>query len=456
MSNISKNISTLSNNNEAKSRQILQSENISASESLNHCTSPDLVHPIVSIQEDIPSEYYQFEKFSGYLRLQQQFAQLINNKIHNPYFTVHDGLNNNVTSINGKSFTNYCSYSYLGMSGESAVSLAAKEAIDRYGTSVSASRIVSGERPLHRELEREISDFLDVEDCIVFVGGHATNETTIGHLFAKKDLILHDAFIHNSALEGCKASGAKRISFPHNDYEALDKLLQKHRREYKRVLVIIEGLYSMDGDIPNLPQFIEVKKRHQVFLMVDEAHSMGVLGKYGRGIVEHYGVSPTDVDIWMGTLSKSFASCGGYIAGCKALVEYLKYTAPGFVYSVGISPANAAAALAAIRLLKAEPERVRQLQERSKLFLRLCHEKGLNTGMSQNTPIVPIIIGNSLLCMHLSQALFQRGINVKPIIYPAVKENAARLRFFIASNHTEEQIRFTVDAVAEELLKVCS
>jgi 7-keto-8-aminopelargonate synthetase-like enzyme len=210
----------------------------------------------------------------------------------------------------------------------------------------------------------------------------------------------------------------------------------------------------MDGDIPDLRRFIEAKQRHKAFLMVDEAHSAGVLGAHGRGIGEYWDVNPADVDLWMGTLSKSFGSCGGYIAGCKAVVEYLKYTAPGFVYSVGMSPPNAAAALAAIRLLEREPQRVKRLEQNAKLFLSLAQTRNLNTGLSKDTPVVPIILGDSLACLKLSQALNGRGVNVQPIVHPAVEERAARLRFFITSSHTEDQIRYTIDAIAEELAKI--
>jgi 7-keto-8-aminopelargonate synthetase-like enzyme len=220
------------------------------------------------------------------------------------------------------------------------------------------------------------------------------------------------------------------------------------------VLVAIEGVYSMDGDYPDLPKFVEVKNRHKALLIVDEAHSIGTMGSSGRGIGEHFGVDRACVDLWMGTLSKSFGSCGGYIAGCKEVIEYLKYTAPGFVYSVGLPPSNAAAALASIRLLQQEPERVAQLQARSSLFLQLARERHLDTGLSKETPVIPVIIGNSLHSLQLSHALLERGINVQPILYPAVEEKAARLRFFITSCHSEQQIRETVDAVAEELEKI--
>lgn len=188
--------------------------------------------------------------------------------------------------------------------------------------------------------------------------------------------------------------------------------------------------------------------------MVDEAHSIGTMGKTGRGVGEYFGINPRDVDLWMGTLSKTFGSCGGYIAGCKEVVEYLKYTAPGFVFSVGIPPGAAAAALAALQVLQAEPQRVAKVQENARLFLELAQAKGLNTGMSNNTPIVPVILGNSVHALHLSRALFERGINVQPILYPAVEEEKARLRFFITSAHSAEQIRTTVDAVAEEAAKI--
>ena len=401
--------------------------------------------------EEIPLEYYSFDLYPEYLQLQKQLADLNATGIGNPFFIPQERVNNNTTVISGRELVNYATYNYLGMCGDPFVSIAAKEAINHYGTSVSASRLLSGEKPLHQELEREIADFIGVEDSILYVGGHATNVTTISHLFGQNDLILHDSLSHNSIFQGCLLSGATIIAFPHNDWEALDKLLRDRRHRYKRVLIAIEGVYSTDGDIPDLPKFIEIKKHYKAFLMVDEAHSIGTIGKHGRGISEYFGINPSNIDLWMGTLSKSFASCGGYIAGSKALVEYLKYTSPGFVYSVGISPPDTASVLAAIRLLKKEPERVAQLQEKSRLFLQCARERGLNTGMSKDSPVIPIIVGESIKSVMLSQSLFKRGINVAFMFYPSVPQNAARLRFFITCNHTEEQIRFTIDAMAEEL-----
>ncbi|HWB13495.1 MAG TPA: aminotransferase class I/II-fold pyridoxal phosphate-dependent enzyme [Pirellulales bacterium] len=404
----------------------------------------------------VPAEYYRFDRYPEYLRLKQNLEMLEHSGVGNPYFNVHERVTNDTTVIAGRELINFSSYNYIGMSGDPLVAQAAKAAIDRFGTSVSASRVVSGEKTIHRDLERAIARLIGAEDAIVYVGGHSTNETTIGHLFHAGDLILHDALAHNSIIQGCILSGARRRPFAHNDWREVDRVLEGLRGDYRRVLIAIEGTYSMDGDIPDLPRFIEVKRRHKAFLMVDEAHSAGVLGSHGRGIGEYWDVNPADVDLWMGTLSKSFGSCGGYIAGCKAVVEYLKYTAPGFVYSVGISPSNAAAALASIELLQEQPQRVARLHELARLFLTLAKKERLNTGLSKDTPIVPIILGDSIRCLQLSQALARRGINVQPIVHPAVEERAARLRFFITSKHTEEQIRYTVSTLAEELAKLNS
>lgn len=401
---------------------------------------------------EVQPECLPFVDFPEYRNLQQILLGIKARGIDNPYFREHaEGSFCGAIAANPEHIT-FSRYNYLGMCGDPVVSQAAKEAIDRYGTSVSASRIASGQRPLHREIEKEIAELIGTEDSLVYVSGHATNVTTIGHLFGKLDLIVHDALIHNSVLQGCQLSQATHLSFPHNNWRALDKILKESRPRFRRALVVIEGVYSMDGDIPELPAFIKIKKRHGAFLMVDEAHSIGVLGKTGRGIGEHFGINPAEVELWMGTLSKSFASCGGYIAGSGALIEYLKYTVPGFVYSVGMSPPNAAAALAAIRLLRKEPQRVARLRELSGLFLRLAREKGLNTGPSSSgSPVIPVLVGDSIKAIRLSQALLRHGIDALPMIYPAVPDNSARLRFFVNCTHTPEQIRLAVDVVAPEL-----
>jgi myxalamid-type polyketide synthase MxaB len=399
--------------------------------------------------EDIPTEFYQFHHTAEYRNLKQDLARV--EQLGNPFFVTHEGIARDMTQIGGKALINYSSYNYLGMSGDPIVSQAAQQAIDRYGTSVSASRVVSGERPIHRELEQAIAAFLGTEDCIAYIGGHTTNVSTIGHLFGKRDLILCDALSHNSIRQGCMLSGATVLDFSHNDARSLEQLLSQHRHHYEKVLIAVEGIYSTDGDLAPLPAMVDLKQRYKAFLLVDEAHSIGVLGQHGRGIAEHFGIPATAVDLWMGTLSKSFASCGGYIAGRQEWVEYLKYTAPGFVFSVGMSPANAAAALSALRLLNAEPERVKQLHDRAHLFLTLAQAQNLNTGASHNSPVIPIIVGEPHKAVQLSHKLLEQGIHVQPMVYPSVPYNASRLRFFITCTHSEEQIHYTVVTLAKEL-----
>jgi 8-amino-7-oxononanoate synthase len=371
--------------------------------------------------------------------------------IVNPFFKLHEGIAGAATRINGKNFINFASYNYLNLCGHPVVADAAKEAIDRYGTSVSASRPVSGERPIHRELEQALARAYDVDDAVAFVSGHATNVTALGYLFGPKDLIIHDELIHNSIMLGAQLSGAKRLSFPHNDWAALDRMLNGQRHHFERILIVLEGIYSMDGDFPDLPRFIEIKRKHRAFLMVDEAHSFGVMGKTGLGIREHFGLRGSDVDIWMGTLSKSLAGCGGYIAGETALVEHLKFLAPGFLYSVGMSPPLAAASLAALKCMQREPQRIETLQARGRFFLSQAKAAGIDTGTSAGFSVIPAITGSSLRATRLAAALFERGINVMPIIHPAVPEKAARLRFFISCSHTEEQIKSSVQILAELL-----
>ena len=403
---------------------------------------------------EIAPENYQFDQFPEYKKLKAQQEQVASLGNGNPFFVPQETVVNDRTTIDGRELINFATYNYIGMCGDPVVNQASKDATELYGTSACASRLISGEKPIHKELEREIADFIGVEDSIIMVGGHATNVTTIGHLFGKNDLVIYDALSHNSIMQGCFLSGASLVAFPHNDNEALEEILRERRYRYQRVLIVVEGVYSTDGDIAELPKVIELKQKYKTFLMVDEAHSMGTIGKTGRGISEYCNINPQDVDLWMGTLSKSFASCGGYIAGSSALIEYLKYTAPGFVFSVGMSPSNTAAAIASIHVLKENPERATTLQARAKLFLDLAKEKGLNTGMSKDSPVIPIIVGDSLKSIKLSQNLFKRGINVPFMIYPSVPQNGARLRFFITCNHTVEQIRLTVDILNEELNKL--
>lgn len=402
-------------------------------------------------KNEVDQSFYNVSQFPEIVGHHAQFEQLGQLKIENPYFRVNETIVNNRTQILGRDMISFSSYNYLGLSGDERVSQASKAAVDKYGTSVSASRVATGEKPIHQELETEIAKMLDVEAAVVMVGGHSTNVTTVGHLMRPQDLIVFDELTHNSVLQGAELSGARRMPFPHEDFDALDKILTEHRGQYQRVLITIEGVYSMDGDIANLPEFIKLRNKHKCLLMVDEAHSMGVLGKNSRGIRDHFGVDGDQVDLWMSTFSKSFASCGGYIAGKKSMIEYLKYTAPGFLYSVGIPASNAAAALAAMRVFQEEPWRSEKLRKNADFFVTKAKSKGLDTGISEGTAVVPIIIRNSAHALVLGHRLFEDNINVQPILAPAVADSESRLRFFITCDHTEEEMAHTIERVAHLL-----
>jgi 8-amino-7-oxononanoate synthase len=367
--------------------------------------------------------------------------------LENPFFRAHEGIASAHSVIAGREVINFGSYNYLGLNGDPRVQAAAKAAIDRHGVSASASRMVSGERPLHGALEAALAAHYQAAAALVFVSGHATNVTVIGHMMGPRDLIVHDAAIHNSCTEGARLSGAKRVSFAHNDWRAAETALADARRGARRALLVIEGHYSMDGDIPDLPRFIEMARRHDAWLMVDEAHALGVVGARGHGVHEHFGIDPNEVDIWMGTLSKTLSGCGGYIVGNASLIEWLRHSAPGFVYSVGLAPALAAAAMESLAILRAEPARVTRLQSNAALFLKLARDAGFDTGLATPHAIIPVILGSSIAAARYAQKLFERGINVQPIIYPAVAEKAARLRFFLSSEHSEGDIRATIAAL---------
>jgi 8-amino-7-oxononanoate synthase len=375
--------------------------------------------------------------------------------LQNPYFHVHEGTAKNTTVVEGRELVNYSSYNYIGLSGHPDVLAEVHEAVDRYGTSVSASRVASGERPFHGDLEALLAKCQRAEDSLVFTAGHATNVTTIGHLMGPEDLILHDEYIHDSALQGIKLSGAARRNFRHEDPAHLEEQLERLRPHYRRCLIVVEGVYSMDGDICQLPAYIAIKKRHGCLLMVDEAHSFGIVGETGCGVAEHYDIGPDDVDIWMGTLSKSLASCGGWISGSKTLITYLRYTAPGFVYSAGLTAANGVAALAALRKMLDDPSRVLELQDNAKFFHGELVARGMDTGPALGgSGVIPVITGNSMHALVLSERLLAKGINVQPIVYPAVPDDASRLRFFLSSTHTREQLAWTAETVATTLATI--
>jgi 8-amino-7-oxononanoate synthase len=385
----------------------------------------------------------------GYIKKVEKVGKMLS--IPSPFFRPNEGRDGSRAIIQGKTYINFAWCNYLGLNEHPSVTEAAKAALDRFGTCISASRMVAGEVPLHRTLEKEIAEFCGTEDALLFVSGHAANVSTIGTIMSDSDLVVHDEFVHNSAVVGIQLSGATSRSFRHNNLDQCEKILRESRGNYQNALILIEGLYSTEGDVPDLARLVELKERYGAWLMVDDAHGLGVLGERGKGLAEHCGVDPRKIDILMGTLSKTLASCGGYIAGESALIEILKYTAPGFVYSVGLPPPMAAAALAALRVIKDEPVRVSRMRGNGALFMREAREAGLDTGNSLGLGILPVMVGTSLKVGKITHRLFERGINASPIFSPGVPINAARLRYFVTSEHTPEEIRTTVRTTKEEL-----
>ncbi len=363
----------------------------------------------------------------------------------NPYFICHESAIQDVSVVDGQEVLNFGSYNYVGMSGRPETKQAAKDAIDKYGTSASGSRLLGGEKLLHKELEKEIAEWKHAETSLVLVGGHSTNVTCVGNFCGKNDLIVYDALSHNSIEQGCRLSHATAKPFPHNDTAALESILRTQRRKFEKVLIIVEGAYSMDGDIAPVPELVRIKKEYGCFLMVDEAHSACVIGKTGGGVDEYFGLEPNDIDIKMGTLSKGLGACGGYLAGSRAIIDYMRYNLPGFVFSVGLSPALAGETLCAIRLLRSDPSILERLHRNIKCFVDEAHKRNLNTCLAGETAIIPIMVGRDEDAFLLSNMLRKVGVFVPPAVYPAVPKNKARLRFCVISEHKPEQIVQALD-----------
>lgn len=405
-------------------------------------------HAVQKFQKEKGLEDHGGHVFPECIALEERLRGLEAAGLDNPFLFANERVENRVARIGGRDVISFTSFDYLGLAGHPEVTRAAKAAIDQFGCSASASRMVGGNNTILDELDAELARFLGTERAVVFPCGYGTNASVFNHLFGEGDLILYDELAHNSIMQGANASKAGRRSFRHNDHEQLDSLLRDLRPQYRRVVVAIEGVYSMDGDYPDLPKFIAVKKRHDALLYVDEAHSLGTMGPGGRGICDFFGVDPSEGDLWMGTISKALGAGGGYLAGHERLIRYLGYTTPAFVFSTACSPPNAAAALEGLRVIQREPWRVTRLRERSELFLKLANDCNLDTGSSCDTPVIPVILGSSSRAILVSQMLLERGINARPILYPAVREVAARVRFFLTAEHTEEQIIHTVEMLA--------
>lgn len=388
------------------------------------------------------------EEMPEYQRLMDRVQPLLSGS-DNPYFIAHDSPLTDKSLMDGQWVLNFGSYNYVGMSGRKEVEDAAIDAIRSYGTSASGSRLLAGEKSLYRELEREIAAWKHAQDALVLVGGHSTNVTFVGNFCHSGDLILYDALIHNSVAEGCRLSHATARPFPHNDFKALERALELRRDKFSKVLICVEGVYSMDGDIAPIPEFVRLKKKYGCFLMVDEAHSTCVIGETGGGVDEYYGLQPDDIDIKMGTLSKGLGACGGYLAGSANLIRYLRYSLPGFVFSVGISPALAAAVLCAVRLMRTDNSIMENLRRNVACFAEEAKRRRLDIGLAGKTAILPVLIGMDEHAWAISNLLRHKGVFVPPAVYPAVPKNQARLRFCVTSMHQPEQIVQALDKLEE-------
>jgi 8-amino-7-oxononanoate synthase len=382
-------------------------------------------------------------------RLQTLYGE--DGALRNPYFRPRSGEVSGTLQIDGRDFVTFSNYNYLGLSHDPRVKQAVHDAVDRYGCHAGAARMVGGEIELHARLEAELADFTGFEAATVGVGGYSANVSVVGYLVDRRDLIVHDEYMHNSAVMGAVMSGARRISFPHNNMDALDQLLGEHRGQYRRALILVEGAYSMDGDLVDLARVVELKKKYSASLMVDEAHSCGTVGATGRGVCEYFGVPPSDVDLMLGTLSKSFGSCGGFLAGRKDLIELLHHFCPGLLlYSTGISPANTAAALESVRLARAEPERVARLQHNARRFKTMAQERGLDCRTSApGVPIVPLMIDDER-ALQLMSMLLENGVIAHAVMHPVVPRDAARLRCFVSAGHDESMMQRTLDLLVAD------
>ncbi|PTM53355.1 aminotransferase class I/II-fold pyridoxal phosphate-dependent enzyme [Phreatobacter oligotrophus] len=361
-----------------------------------------------------------------------------------PYNTVVDEFRA-TCAASGKEFVSFANYDYIGVADEAYVAERAIRTIRHFGFGVGASRVVGGERSFHRELEDGLARFMDTEACLALVSGYGTNASLIGHVLGHNDLLIYDSLSHSSIMAGTSITRATAIEFPHNDLDALEALLKEHRSSYKRAMIVCEGLYSMDGDCVDLPRVVALKKRYNTWLYVDEAHSLGVLGKTGRGIVEHFGIDRDEIDLTMGTLSKTFGTCGGFIGASRAVIEWLRHTLPGYVYSVGLPPPVAAAATAALEILDSEPERVAQLQHNSRYFLSGARRRGLRTGLAGGFAIIPVHFTSRENALDAYRMLLDNGIYAPPIVQLAVPKDLPRLRMFVSAAHTEAQIDRALD-----------
>jgi len=370
-------------------------------------------------------------------------------ELNDPFFAQLDILRSDLAK-QGKNFVSFANYDYLGLAGHPKINAEAKREIDDLGIGALASRLVGGERSTHKQFEDEIAKFIGMESALTLVSGYLANVTTIAWLMnGKRDAIFIDELAHNSIVSGTDGAVAEVIKFRHNDLDHLEHLLHRKREDYRNVLIVVEGVYSMDGDTADLPRLIDIRDRYGVWLLVDEAHSLGVLGRTGRGLAEHQGVDASRIDLVVGTLSKSLATCGGYVCAKKSVIDYFRFTLPGFVYSVGLSPVILTAARTALKLMQEETWRIEKLAANAELFRKVAHENGFATGPAIGRGVVPILFDSDIETMWAAQHLLEQGYYVPPVVRIGVPKDGPRLRFFFSAKHTETEIRGVIQCLKQ-------
>ncbi|HUO31271.1 MAG TPA: glycine C-acetyltransferase [Bryobacteraceae bacterium] len=340
--------------------------------------------------------------------------------------------------FDGKDVINLASNNYLGLTTHPKLREAALEATRRYGVGSGAVRTISGTMSLHMQLEERIAQFKNVEACVVFQSGFAANAGTVSAVLTPEDHIISDELNHASIIDGCRLSKAKIHVFPHKDTGAAERILAELDRKPGHKLLITDGVFSMDGDIGPLPGLVEAAEKHGAIMMVDDAHASGVLGRNGRGTVDHFGLHGR-VHIQVGTLSKAIGVLGGYVCGSRALIEFLYHRARPFLFSTSHPPAVAASCIAAFEVLEQEPERIERLWDNTRYFKQGLNSAGFNTGMSE-TPITPVIVGEARTAHALSAALFEDGVLATGIGFPTVPEGKARVRTIVTATHTRDEL----------------
>ena len=353
--------------------------------------------------------------------------------------------------VHGREMTMFASYSYLGLIGHPRINAAAKEAIDHYGTGTHGVRSLAGTLNIHRELEETIASFKHAEAAVTYSSGYATNLTVVSTLVGRGDYVISDKLNHASIVDGCLMSGAKFLRFAHNDMEGLEHRLQQIPAGNTK-LVIADSVFSMDGDIINFPKVVELCRKYHAWLMIDEAHSVGVLGKTGRGIEEHFGMEGA-IDIKMGTLSKTIPSVGGYVAGSKELINYLRHASRAYIFSAALPPAQAAAAKAAFEVILDEPWRVEKVNANGQQFIQGLKQCGFDT-LYTETAIVPVLCGSDENAYVMTREVQHKDIFVLPVVSPAVPPGLARLRATVTAAHEPDEIDHAIDEIQKAGKKI--